>query len=61
MRARLITFEILDIQQTGFGFTKGGVGGGEWGGGGGKVVRGGGGEFSLRTDSQCVLWLPSYV
>ena len=36
MRAKLITFEILDIiQQTGFGFMKDGVGGGEGGGGGG--------------------------
>ena len=58
MRAKLITFEILDIiQQTGFGFMKDGVGGGEGGGGGGGGER----EFSYQTDSQWVLWLPSYV
>lgn len=56
MRARLITFEILlSIQQSGFGFMRGGEGG-EGGGGG----RGGGGgvDFSLRTGSPWVLWLP---
>ena len=34
---------------------------GENWGGGGKVVRGGEKQFSLRTDSQWVVRLPSYV